>query len=223
MVAIVAVALTIVAVQLKPAQDANIRIDKMLSILKSVNVPVENIDKANVQQEFESKIVAAVGVDIEGKVVSNDFNKVFSTELGNELKKPAKDQVLPVFKALNDNKDTLYIFQLYGKGLWGPIWGYIALNPDFNSVYGTTFDHKGETPGLGAEINEKWFQEEFVGKEIFDNQTLVSIKLMKGGVSKDNKHAVDAISGGTITSKGLEKMMLDCLQDYKAFIEANRK
>ncbi len=102
-----------------------------------------------------------------------------------------------------------------GKGLWGPIWGYMALESDLNTISGAVFDHKGETPGLGAEINTDWFQEPFTGKTIFDESgKFVSITVVKGGADPSDPHGVDGISGGTITSKGLEEMLADCLAGY---------
>jgi Na+-transporting NADH:ubiquinone oxidoreductase subunit C len=87
-------------------------------------------------------------------------------------------------------------------------------------VVGTIFDHKSETPGLGAEINTKAFQAQFLGKKIFDEQgKFISIAVVKGGTAPDNQHGVDAISGGTITSKGVEKMLFDNLSSYEAFFK----
>jgi Na+-transporting NADH:ubiquinone oxidoreductase subunit C len=91
-----------------------------------------------------------------------------------------------------------------------------------NTIYGVTFDHKGETPGLGAEINTTIFESQFRGKKIFDNDTFVSIGVIKGGTKPENLHGVDAISGGTITSKGLEKMLFDCISKYNDFLLKNR-
>ncbi|HRW22050.1 MAG TPA: NADH:ubiquinone reductase (Na(+)-transporting) subunit C, partial [Bacteroidales bacterium] len=112
-----------------------------------------------------------------------------------------------------------YIIPLSGKGLWGPIWGYIALNEDMTTVFGATFSHKSETPGLGAEIETDWYQQKFSEKKIFDeNGDFVSIKVVKGGAPPDNIHGVDAISGGTITSNGLEDMLFDCLKLYEPYL-----
>ena len=110
-----------------------------------------------------------------------------------------------------------------GTGLWGPIWGYIALNDDMSTIYGATFDHQGETPGLGAEIKTAKFQEAFKNKTIFneDNQ-LVSIIVAKAGENAPARHRVDAISGGTITSKGLQKMLLDDLTCYSEFLNKKK-
>ncbi|MBN2214956.1 MAG: NADH:ubiquinone reductase (Na(+)-transporting) subunit C [Bacteroidales bacterium] len=129
---------------------------------------------------------------------------------------------LPVYICQKENK-KYYVFALRGKGLWGPIWGYISLNDDFNTVYGAYFDHKTETPGLGAEINTSVFRQQFRNKTIYDkNNRFVSIEVLKGGASGSNPHGVDAISGGTITSKGVEKMLHDWLSRYNTFI-ANQK
>jgi Na+-transporting NADH:ubiquinone oxidoreductase subunit C len=90
-----------------------------------------------------------------------------------------------------------------------------------NTIYGVTFDHKGETPGLGAEINTTKFESMFTDKKLFENGKFVSIQVHKGGADPSDIHGVDAISGGTITSKGLEKMLLDCLKKYDDYLIKN--
>jgi Na+-transporting NADH:ubiquinone oxidoreductase subunit C len=220
MVVVIAVSLTIVAVKLKPAQEDNIRIEKMQNILSSVNIPTTEIPKKQVIDVYNKFIKVALGVNNKGEVVEQDAAKVFAIELANELKKPLEQQVLPVYIAVLEGGDSAYIVPLRGKGLWGPVWGYISFKSDFNTVFGITFDHKGETPGLGAEINMDWFEQPFIGKQIFDGGgKLVSIMIVKGGTKPDDIHGVDAISGGTITSKGVEKMLLDNLTNYEAYFK----
>jgi len=220
MVVVIAVALTVVAVKLKPAQEDNIRIEKMQNILSSVNVSTAEIPKKQVIDIYNKYIKTAFGVNNKGEVVEQDAGKIFSSELANELKKPAEQQILPVYIAVLDNGDSAFIVPLRGKGLWGPVWGYMSFKTDFNTIFGTTFDHKGETPGLGAEINQDWFMKPFIGKQIFDKDgKLVSITLVKGGAKPDDIHGVDAISGGTITSKGVEKMILDNLTNYEGYFK----
>lgn len=220
MVVIIAVTLTVVAVKLKPAQEDNIRIEKMQNILSSVNIPTSEIPKKQVLDVYNKFIKTAFGVNSKGEVVEKDAAKIFTIELANELKKPVEQQVLPVYIALLENGDSAYIVPLRGKGLWGPIWGYISFKTDFNTVFGVTFDHKGETPGLGAEINQDWFKRPFIGKQIFtESGNLVSITVEKGGAKPGDIHAVDAISGGTITSKGVQKMLLDNLTNYEAYFK----
>lgn len=221
MVIVVAIALTLAAVSLKPFQEYNIKVEKMRNILTSVHIET-TVDDA--EKLFETYITDSYVVNFKGELVKDV--KAFDLDLFYELKKQEKnpeDMLLPVFICSKDQK-TLYIFPARGKGLWGPIWGYISLNEDFNTIYGTMFDHKAETPGLGAEISTLEFQLQFDQKLIFDEEgKLVSIKTVKGGTSPDDPHGVDAISGGTITSKGLEKMLLDCLSLYEPYLLKNKK
>lgn len=218
MVLVVAVALTIVAVQLKPAQENNVRIEKMQNILSSVNISVAPKEAEAV---YKKVIVGSVVADIQGEEVAD--MDAFGVDLAAEFKKPESEWHLPVYIALLENGDSCYVFQLRGKGLWGPVWGYISLQSDMSSIYGVMFDHKGETPGLGAEINTAHFMDQFKNKKIFDEQDkFVSIQVVKGGAPKGDVHGVDAISGGTITSKGVEHMIHDCLLGYQNFIKKHK-
>lgn len=215
MVLIVAVALTVVAIQLKPAQENNIRIEKMQNILTSVNIVTTPKDAEAIYKKviFSNLVTDSKGTEISGV-------DAFGVDLAAEMKKPEADRKYPVYLARLDNGDTCFVFQLRGKGLWGPIWGYISLRSDMNSINGVMFDHKSETPGLGAEINTPAFMGQFREKQIFDARgSFTSIQVMKGGAPDGDVHAVDAISGGTITSKGVEHMIHDCLLGYEAFIK----
>ena len=117
-----------------------------------------------------------------------------------------------------------YIIPMLGKGLWGPVWGFIALNDDLNTIYGASFDHKSETPGLGAEINTPMFMDPFKSKQIFNNNgEFVSISVVKGGAKPEDNSGVDAITGGTITSKGVEDMIKKCLEPYVAYLNELKK
>lgn len=224
MVVVIAVSLTIVAVTLKPFQDDNIRIEKMQNILASVNVPITEIPKKKVPEVYAGFIKTAIGINNSGEVIERDPAKVFAIELSNELKKPVAKQILPVFISVLKTGDSIFVVPLRGKGLWGPVWGYISFKNDFNTVYGVIFDHKGETPGLGAEINQDWFMKPFIGKQIFTTDgSLVSIAVVKGGAKPGDLHGVDAISGGTITSKGVQKMLFDNLTNYEAYFKKHMK
>ena len=142
----------------------------------------------------------------------------FNIDLKKERAKPQEGQLLPVFECETET-GLKYILPLRGAGLWGPIWGYISIDSDMNTIYGATFDHQGETPGLGAEISTKSFQNAFKGKKLFDQSGgLISVTIKKSGQSAPEEHSVDGISGGTITSKGLEKMLLDDLNSYREFL-----
>lgn len=218
MVVIVALLLSLAAMQLKPYQDKNIEVEKKQNILASVHIRSTPKDAVETYARYIT----------DSYVVNNKGEKqadvdAFNIDLKKELGKPASERLLPIFVGTLDDKTNAYVLPVRGKGLWGPIWGYVSLLPDMNTIYGVTFDHQGETPGLGAEISTEWFQKPFQGKTIFkDSIEFVSIKVVKGGAQKDDPHAVDAISGGTITSKSLEAMLDSCLVQYKPFLIKNR-
>ena len=220
MVVVVALLLSMAAMQLKPFQDKNVEVEKKQNILASIRIKSTVKDAVELYAKYitESYVLNNKGEKQEGV-------DAFAVELKNELGKPAAERMLPVYVGTLDDKTNAYVMPLRGKGLWGPIWGYISLQPDFNTIYGAVFDHQGETPGLGAEISYEWFQKPFYGKTIFKDSTeFVSIKVLKGGAKKDDPHAVDAISGGTITSKALEAMLDSCLIQYKPyFIQTRHK
>ena len=216
MVLIVAALLATTAISLKPFQETNVALEKKQNILSSIGVDVDR----NIADKEYSKYI------IEELVLNNKGEKLdgvaFDIDLAKQLKKEPDDQLLPLFVAKTENGNK-YIIPLRGKGLWGPIWGFMALNDDLNTVYGAVFDHKSETPGLGAEINQyELFQKQFEGKEILNGNELVSITVIKGGASEGDKHGVDGISGGTITSDGVTDMLLERLTMYESYFRNNQ-
>ncbi len=222
MVTIVAVLLSFVSMKLKPRQNMNMEIEKKQDILRSVG-QAEGVDEAEskndyINAEFTKYITDSYVIDFDGKKVDADAFNV-TLRIKEQLDKDPKDRAYPVF-VYSDGADQKYIVPVRGKGLWGPIWGYVAFEEDMNTISGAVFDHKGETPGLGAEINADWFQEPFRGKTVFENGEFVSLSVVKGGAHPDDPHGVDGISGGTITSKGLEDMLKDCLQGYVKHFKA---
>lgn len=241
MVIVVAAILSSAATILKPYQEKNVRTEKIMDILKSVNIETE---KSNAEELFKKYIVEEYAINEQGETIGIFKNRKmekgetrpFDINLKTEIKKKEQldagkkvvgEPVFPLYICNYDGK-TYYIMPLRGKGLWGPIWGNIAFKDDFNTVYGVTFGHKSETPGLGAEIATEKFQEHFIGKTIFDeNHNFISIKVVKGGIltlpEKDRLHAVDAISGGTITSHGVDNMLTDCLSNYLGYIKGASK
>jgi Na+-transporting NADH:ubiquinone oxidoreductase subunit C len=218
MVTIVAILLSFVAIQLKPRQQMNIEIEKKQDILRSVDKAekvAEVSDKNSyINQEFGQFITESYVVDFNGDPVEADAFEI-TLNMKEQVDKPREERMYPVFVYADQQGNKKYVVPVRGKGLWGPIWGYISFNPDMNTIYGAVFDHQGETPGLGAEINTSRFQTEFKGKTIFDDSgKFVSIEVVKGGADPADPHGVDAISGGTITSKGLQAMLNDCLAGY---------
>lgn len=157
---------------------------------------------------------------IAGFVSSDNIN---ISEVKNKISAIDAERMLPVYVCQHSDGNIYYIFPLQGKGLWGPIWGYISLEADMNTIYGAVFDHKSETPGLGAEIKESWFGNTFKGKKLFtEDYSFKSIEVIKPGSTATTDYNVDAISGGTITSKGLEAMLLNNLEGYVTFMENKR-
>ncbi len=207
MVIIVAALLSSAAIGLKPFQDRNIELEKKQNILSSVGIVT---DRDGAEELYLTYIKQELVLNNKGEEVEGS---TFDIDLAKEVKKEADAQVLPLFISEVDGK-TMYIIPLRGKGLWGPIWGFISLEDDLNTVFGAVFDHKGETPGLGAEINRPMFQDPFAGKSIFNGEDFKSIKVIKGGAGEDNMHGVDGISGGTITSDGVTDMLLERLTMY---------
>lgn len=216
MVILVAAILSFAAFNLKPLQSKNVEIEKKQNILASVNITATAADAGQIYAE---KIVNSYIVNSKGEKVDGD---AFTVDMKKERAKKVEDRQLPVFECEIDGS-IKYILPLYGAGLWGPIWGYISVDSDMNTIYGATFDHQGETPGLGAEISTKAFQEQFKGKTIFDNDgKFYSIIVAKSNETAPAEHKVDAISGGTITSKGLQAMVLEDLSAYTAFFNQKK-
>lgn len=217
MVIVVATLLSLAATLLQPRQEKNLEIEKKKSMLESINI---SATAKNTEALYDKYIKESFVINSKGEPVPGV--DAFSVVLKIEQKKSLDKQFIPVFNASPDDGEKVIILPVEGKGLWGPIFGYVSLKADMNTIYGVTFDHKGETPGLGAEINTTIFESQFRGKKIFDNDTFVSIGVIKGGTKPENLHGVDAISGGTITSKGLEKMLFDCISKYNDFLLKNR-
>ncbi len=225
--AVVALSLTVLRQATEPLAEKNEELFKKKAILAAVQdyLPggktIDEFSADEVLSLFDKQVKDLV-VDATGKVVAEDGGE--DIEVAKVWKEAPEERRLPVYIYENEGK-TFYIFPMRGKGLWDDIWGNIALGPDLNEVVGVAFDHKGETPGLGAEIKDNpKFAEEFVGKKIFDEQgRFVSIVLKKGGAAPDDPHAVDAVTGATLTSNGVTAMLRDALSWYLPYIEAVKK
>ena len=230
MVIVVAVILSGTSIILKDAQYSNVELEKKQNILRSVGVNV-NRDQAAI--EYPVYIKEELVLNHLGEIINN--LSAFDVDLSKEVKKsiveddeniPLEERtsLLPLYISEVEG-ETKYIIPLRGKGLWGPIWGFISFNADLNTVFADVFDHKAETPGLGAEINTSLFQNVFQGKTIFEKGEFVSIFVQKGG-SNGDIHKVDGISGGTITSDGVTDMLNERLKRYLPYfrlMEDNRE
>jgi len=207
MVVIVASLLSIAATSLKPFQDKNIELEKKSDILSSIGVIGEN------PELLFSEYITDQLVIQDGRVISSDI-AAFDIDMAAAVKESNNSRKVPLFKA-EKNGNIFYVIPMRGTGLWGPIWGYVSLKGDGNTILGASFDHEKETPGLGAEISTPIFQDQFPDKVLF-SQTRDGIEVRKGDAY--GLQQVDGISGGTITSVGVQTMLEDCLVPYKEFL-----
>ena len=222
MVVIVAAVLAFVSLSLKDKQNENISNEKQQYLLASVGLGAD----AN----FAEVIQEAIVVDGNGKVVNTATTDIAKSEAFNistseqtSLLKdgaPKEELRLPVFIADLPDGSQAYIFSAYGAGLWGPIWGWVSLKTDLSTIVGVKFDHSGETPGLGAEIATPKFAGQFTGKEMFTEGEFTSIAIVKGGAKEGSTNEVDAISGGTITSKALDASIRMWMEAYLPYIKS---
>lgn len=214
---ITAVLLAFSAEGLKPFQDANIKLDTKTSILRCVRE--YTTDRATIEKIYAAQVKELV-VDSEG----NEHADLSAPDIAlkKEFEKPLKERKLPLYIFTGSDSKKRYIIPMQGVGLWGPIYGFISIEEDFNTVYGSFFSHKSETPGLGAEISERFFQDQFQGKKILDaNNQFVSVHVVKKAakVAIGPENRVDGISGGTITSNGTDQMLKKCIEPYLVYFE----
>lgn len=208
MVIVVAFLLAFISSVLKPTQDANVENDTKGQILTSLNIDIK-APGFNVADEFENvQDMLWNGTEL------TPYTGKFLSSYGSAIKAGE----LHVFVA-QANGEAKYVLPVTGRGLWGGLWGYIALNADKKTVYGTYFYHESETAGLGARIGERWFQEQFNGKPVFaeGNTETVELKVVKAGASKAETE-VDGVTGATLTSVGVSDMVQDGLSVYLSFI-----
>ncbi len=199
MVVVVAAALTLVSVGLKDRQVANEENEKRGNILKAAG-----IESTDIAADFEKYVIGGYALDEMGNIASEDKAAAFKADKA-------------VFK-VNKDGENLFVVPLSGNGLWDKIWGFAALKSDFNTISGVVFDHKGETPGLGAEMTNPTWQAQFVGKVMSENGEFKGVKIYKSNAATlDPKHGVDAITGSTMTSNGVEAMVNNSIKFYENF------
>ena len=215
LVVIVATLLAFVSESTKEKRANNVKLEKMQNILSTIGIDVSREESGEV---FTDYIKQELSLKDDG---STDAEvKAFEIDLKNEIKKSSSEQRYPIYIAEKEGK-KYYVIPLYGAGLWDAVWGYISLADDKNTIIGASFDHQGETPGLGAEINQSWFEDQFKGKKIMEGLDFVSVKVIKGGSPVGDMHGVDGISGGTITSDGVSDMIKERLSNYLPYLKNN--
>lgn len=229
-VALVAAILAFVAMTLKPKQDANIKAETISQMLTAAQFYTKDECSAmgndKVLEAYSQNIKEAYTINLKGEKVRDLNTEVKSIELQDGLKaqnkniKDGSDATdLPVYVFNKDGK-SVTVVPVYGAGLWGPIWGYIALDEDLQTIVGAYFDHDSETPGLGAKIKDDLsFRAEFIGKKVNVASDPV-FSVVKVGTSADENSSVDAITGATMTSKGLGEAIAFWLKAYAPFLSS---
>lgn len=229
-VTLVAAILAFVAMTLKPKQDANIKAETISQMLTAAQFYTKDECSAmgndKVLEAYSQNIKEAYTINLKGEKVRDLNTEVKSIDLQDGLKaqnkniKDGSDAAdLPVYVFNKDGK-SVTVVPVYGAGLWGPIWGYIALDEDLQTIVGAYFDHDSETPGLGAKIkDDPSFRAEFIGKKVNVASDPV-FSVVKVGTSADENSSVDAITGATMTSKGLGEAIAFWLKAYAPFLSS---
>ena len=233
MVAVVGSLLAFVASGLKPNIKENERLEKQQNILYAMGIndngdnsgSVNFIPTDRVSGEFDKYITKQLV--IQGDDVTED-SEAYLIDLKKEetlAKNPDYQRRLPLFVGEKDGR-TLYVIPMRGKGLWDAIWGFISLDEEL-VVQGAYFDHKGETPGLGANIKERFFMDDFTGEQLFDGTKFAGITVAKGNADPLNKdktdNEVDAIAGATITGDGVSAMIKKDMRMYLPYFNSLKK
>ena len=217
-----AVMLSAVSEGLRPQQELNAQLDVKKNIIKAVSLkePLPpKISPKEFLKIYDSKIEELV-IDDNGSVMEGKKPKDI-----NENEK----NLHPLYVYKEDGQVMAYCYPVVGYGLWSYLYGYLAIEPDGTTVRGITFYKHGETPGLGAEIEKDWFQNNFKGKKIWSakEKQLVPIHVVKGkviNVYRDERaeHAVDGITAATITSNGVTKLLEKWINTYEPFFKKIR-
>lgn len=222
-VVIVAAVLAFAAMKLGPAQQANEKAETLRQMMAAAQVASTDQLYASKNKEvldlYADNIEAAFTISLNGEKVAdlgidrNDIELVSNLKPQDKAIKAAGDVTLPVYKF----KGGITVIPVYGAGLWGPIWGYIAFREDGKTIAGAYFDHASETPGLGAKIkDEPWFREKFAGKKVAFG-TAQLFNLAKNAEASGAENAVDAITGATMTSKGLDAALNVWFKAYENY------
>ena len=215
MVIVVGSLLAVASQGLKTRQEKNATDKKMMSILSAINIDAtrENAKEMYNKYVIDSKIIS--GKDLNADAFDVDIKKEF-----RDKNIRVSDRNYPLYICEKDG-DKYYIIPVVGTGLWGPIWGFVALESDFKTIYGANFDHKSETPGLGAEIKYASYSDQYTGETISDTTgSFQPIIVVKDGSGSGLNSKVDGITGGTITSKGVEEMTTRTLEVYVNYFKS---
>ena len=194
---------------LKERKNKNVEIDKKKNILSAIGIDSDNFSILDIDEYFVDNIDTLI-ISLDGDIIDNlsitDLNEIENKQNGEVKYYYNNQEFLPLY---NERKENVIIIPISGKGLWSSLFGYFAIDANnFSTVKGITFYAHGETPGLGAEISKEWFQSNYIGKEIYSGEELLSIKVAKAGMAdKKNLYVVDGNSGATITCRGVTELL----------------
>ena len=225
-VVVVAAVLAFASSSLKSKQTANIKAETLSQMMTAAGLgDKESFSKMGndaVLSTYSDNIEEAFAINVNGekvrdlKTAKNEIELIDNFKPENKAILNGGEAHLPVYKF----KSGVTVIPVYGAGLWGPIWGYIALQQDLKTIVGAYFDHESETPGLGAKIkDEASFKEQFAGK-VFDlEDSSVLFEIVKGGAPEGSENKVDAISGATMTCNGLNKAINTWVGAYANYLK----
>jgi len=243
MVVVVGSLLAFTASSLKPTISENERIEKQQNILYAMGINENDESSANfvatteAQQLFTENVSEQLVLESkDGEIISkmtgqeymeaNNGKEPYLIDIKKQKSnaKAGKSRLLPLFVGNNKEGKKVYVAPIYGKGLWDAIWGYIAIDENM-VVQGAYFDHKGETPGLGANIKQRYFMDDFYGEHLLtENGVFKGITVAKGNADPKNEdkmdNEVDAIAGATITGDGVTAMIKSDLKLYKPYFDS---
>ncbi|MDH2925628.1 Na(+)-translocating NADH-quinone reductase subunit C [Lonepinella koalarum] len=201
------------AVLLKPTQEIQKQLDKQRNILQVAGLLQENTNvQAVYAQRIEAKLVDLDSGDYVDGPADFDAAKAAKDPAQSTALSPEEDiagirnraNLAEVYLVKDENdKVSQIVVPFYGRGLWSTMYGFMSIQPDGNTINGITYYDQGETPGLGGEIENPRWQAQFPGKKLLDEQGNPALHVGKGA-SADKEHGIDAISGSTLTSNGVD-------------------
>ncbi len=208
---------------LRSLKEKNVEIDKKKNILNAIGLNITSYSNSDIDKYFLNNIDTLI-IDIDGEINNiltiPDLVAIENNQTGEVKYYNNDNEYLPMYE---DNSRNVVVLPISGKGLWSTLFGYFAIDSrNYSTVRGITFYKHKETPGLGGEVSKKWFQSNFIGKEIYENNNLNSVKVAKAGYADENSlYEVDGISGATITSNGVTTFLLRDLQRYEKYFMRN--
>lgn len=201
------------AVSLKPQQKANASLDKKKNVLVAANLlkPNTDIEKtfANIEQKFVD-LEKGIFVEVENPEAFDQRKQAkdpsTSIKIENDIASiMRRSKIASIYLVRENNKIETIILPIHGSGLFSTLYGFVALEADKQTVVGIKFYEHGETPGLGGEVDNQNWLSTWQGKKLMSDNGKPQLKLVKS--MPKNEFEVDALSGATMTTNGLQHML----------------